>query len=123
MAKKRITELATETTLKDGQYVAIDHTTDGTKKLNLGAELTDLKEDIGDAQLSLFTYEKVAEFDFFEKSFYGKLGDAIGKFAVDDKKKFFAEAASNALTYLRIVTGKYDIVASNPPYTDSACIY
>lgn len=79
-----------------------------------------LKEDIGDAQLSLFTYEKVAEFDFFEKSFYGKLGDAIGKFAVDDKKKFFAEAASNALTYLRIVTGKYDIVASNPPYTDSA---
>ena len=45
MAKKRITQLATETTLKDGQYVAIDHTTDGTKKLNLGAELTDLKED------------------------------------------------------------------------------
>ena len=37
MAKKRITELATETTLKDGQYVAIDHTTDGTKKLNLSA--------------------------------------------------------------------------------------
>ena len=46
MAKKRITELATETTLKDGQYVAIDHTTDGTKKLNLGAELTNLKEDL-----------------------------------------------------------------------------
>jgi hypothetical protein len=46
MAKKRITELATETTLKDGQYVAIDHATDGTKKLNLGAELTDLKEDL-----------------------------------------------------------------------------
>ena len=46
MAKKRITELATETTLKDGQYVAIDHTTDGTKKLNIGAELTDLKEDL-----------------------------------------------------------------------------
>ena len=49
MAKKRITELATETTLKDGQYVAIDHATDGTKKLNLGAELTDLKEDLKDA--------------------------------------------------------------------------
>ena len=46
MAKKRITELATETTLKDGQYVAIDHATDGTKKYNIGAELTDLKEDL-----------------------------------------------------------------------------
>ena len=48
MAKKRITELATETTLKDGQYVAIDHATDGTKKYNIGAELTDLKEDLQD---------------------------------------------------------------------------
>ena len=48
MAKKRITELATETTLKDGQYVAIDHTTDGTKKYDIGSELTDLKEDIGE---------------------------------------------------------------------------
>ena len=27
---------------------------------------TSLKKDIGDAQLSLFTYEKVAEFDLFE---------------------------------------------------------
>ena len=50
MAKKRITELATETTLKDGQYVAIDHTTDGTKKLNLGAELTDLKEELNESK-------------------------------------------------------------------------
>ena len=53
MAKKRITELATETTLKDGQYVAIDHATDGTKKLNLGAELTDLKEDLSDVKDNL----------------------------------------------------------------------
>ena len=44
MAKKRITELATETTLKDGQFVAIDHSTDGTKKYDIGSELTDLKE-------------------------------------------------------------------------------
>ena len=48
MAKKRITELATETTLKDGQYVAIDHATDGTKKYDFGGALTDLKEDLGD---------------------------------------------------------------------------
>lgn len=46
MAKKRITELATETTLKDGQYVAIDHATDGTKKYDFGGALTDLKEEL-----------------------------------------------------------------------------
>lgn len=97
---------------KFGSLLRIDEKFEDVKKT--------LKEDIGDAQLSLFTYEKAAEFDLFEKSFYEKLGDAISKFAIDDKKKFFAEAASNALTYLRIVTDKYDIVTSNPPYTDSA---
>ena len=55
MAKKRITELATETTLKDGQYVAIDHTTDGTKKYNIGAELTDLKEDFEQVETDITT--------------------------------------------------------------------
>lgn len=97
---------------KFGSLLRIDEKFEDVKKT--------LKEDIGDAQLSLFTYEKAVEFDLFEKSFYEKLGDAIGRFAVDDKKKFFAEATSNALTYLRIVTDKYDIVSSNPPYTDSA---
>ena len=97
---------------KFGSLLRIDEKFEDVKKT--------LKEEIGDAQLSLFTYEKAAEFDLFEKSFYEKLGDAISRFAVDDKKKFLAEAASNALTYLRIIVEKYDIVASNPPYTDSA---
>ena len=59
MAKKRITELATETTLKNGQYVAIDHTTDGTKKLNLGAELTNLKEDLEQTTEALQTKAEI----------------------------------------------------------------
>lgn len=97
---------------KFGSLLRIDEKFEDVKKA--------LKEDIGDAQLSLFTYEKVAEFDLFEKSFYEKLGDAINKFAVDDKKKFLADATSNALTFLKIITDKYDVVASNPPYTDSS---
>ena len=97
---------------KFGSLLRIDEKFEDVKKT--------LKEEIGDAQLSLFTYEKAAEFDLFEKSFYEKLGDAISKFAVDDKKRFLAEAASNALTYLKIIVNKYDVVASNPPYTDSA---
>ena len=96
---------------KFGSLLRIDEKFEDVKKA--------LKEDIGDAQLSLFTYEKAAEFDLFEKSFDGRLGDAISKFAVDDKKKFFAGAASNAMTYLRILTNRYDVVVSNPPYTDN----
>lgn len=85
MAKKRITELTTETTLKDGQYVAIDHTTDGTKKLNLGAELTDLKEelehisgisdDVKDALLQIAS--KVTYVDEHGQDYYDALYDAL----------------------------------------------
>lgn len=78
-----------------------------------------LKEDIGDAQLSLFTYQKASEFDLFANNFYEKLGEAISKYAINDKKRFYAETASNALMYLKLITGKYDVVVSNPPYTDS----
>lgn len=85
MAKKRITELATETTLKDGQYVAIDHTTDGTKKLNIGAELTDLKEDLehisgisDDVKVALLQIaEKVAYIDTHGQTYYNDLYDAL----------------------------------------------
>nr|MCR5777563.1 N-6 DNA methylase [Lachnospiraceae bacterium] len=78
-----------------------------------------LKEDIGEAQLSLFTYKQAAEFDIFERTFYERLKDAISKYATDNKKKYYAKAASNALTYLRVITGKYSVVATNPPYMES----
>lgn len=82
----------------------------------------ELKEELGDAQLSLFTYEKAVEFDLFANNFYEKLGEAINTYAIDDKKKFVAQATSEAMTFLKIVTEAYDIVASNPPYTDSAAL-
>ena len=85
MAKKRITELATETTLKDGQYVAIDHTTDGTKKYNIGAELTDLKEELehitgisDDVKVALLQIaSKVAYIDEDGQDYYDDLYDAL----------------------------------------------
>lgn len=33
-----------------------------------------------------------------------------------------AQATSEAMTFLKIVTETYDVVASNPPYTDSAAL-
>lgn len=85
MDKKRIIELATETTLKDGQYVAIDHTTDGTKKLNLGAELTDLKEELenisgisDDVKVALLQIaSKVAYIDDDGQDYYDDLYNAL----------------------------------------------
>lgn len=97
---------------KFGSLLQIDEKFEATKKA--------LKEDIGDAQLSLFTFEKAEEYDFFEKNFYEKLSAAVSKYAIDDRKKFYAENTSTALSFLKIVTSRYDVVTSNPPYTDSA---
>ena len=97
---------------KFGSLLRIDEKFEDKKK--------ELKEELGEVQLSLFTYEKAVEFDLFANNFYEKLGEAVGKYAEDEKTKFVAVATINAMTYLRIITQKYDVVASNPPYTDSA---
>lgn len=82
----------------------------------------ELKEDINDAQLSIFTYEKAIELDIFEKNFYKKLADAVSSFAVSNKKKFWANETSEALVYLKIMASKYDVVVSNPPYTEGSVL-
>lgn len=97
---------------KFGSLLRIDEKFEDKKK--------ELKKELGEAQLSLFTYEKVVEFDLFANNFYERLSDAIQKYAIDESKKFLAEIACEAMTYLKVMTARYDVVASNPPYTDSA---
>lgn len=79
-------------------------------------------KDITDTKLSLFNYKKAVELDTFEKDFYEKLEKMIVEYATDDKRKYFISETTVALAYLKIMVGKYDVVASNPPYTDSASI-
>ena len=114
MAKKRITELATETTLKDGQYVAIDHTTDGTKKLNLGAELTDLKED--------FT-----KLETVENSSVALIGAGVSTFSytngtshssTKDKVLINIPAGTKWTIYIDTTSGSYDGIEIFAIYTD-----
>lgn len=76
---------------KFGSLLRIDEKFEDKKK--------ELKEELGDAQLSLFTYEKAVEFDLFANNFYEKLGEAINTYAIDDKKKFMAQATSEAMTF------------------------
>lgn len=99
---------------KFGSLLRIDEKFEEKKK--------ELKKDLGDSQLSLFTYEKVAEFDLFANNFYEKLEESVSKYAIDDKKKYLADEAIVAITYLKIIIEKYDVVVSNPPYTDGAAL-
>lgn len=97
---------------KFGSLLRIDEKFEDKKK--------ELNAELGDAQLSLFTYEKAVEIDLFANNFYEKLSEAIQKYAVDEVKKYFAEVAYEGMMYLKIMTDRYDVVASNPPYTDSS---
>lgn len=78
-----------------------------------------LKESLGQ-DYPLFTYEREIELDLFENNFYERLEEAIAKYAVNDKKRFFADEASMALTFLKIIIDKYEVVVSNPPFTKNA---
>lgn len=66
---------------KFGSLLRIDEKFEDKKK--------ELKEELGDAQLSLFTYEKAVEFDLFANNFYEKLGEAINTYAIDDKRSLW----------------------------------
>ena len=44
--RKRITDQTTDTSLSSGDYVIVDSSTEGTRKFDLGSELSDIKEDL-----------------------------------------------------------------------------
>ena len=48
MANIRIKDLSTDSALSAGDYVVIDSASEGSRKFDLGTEITDLKSDIGD---------------------------------------------------------------------------
>jgi len=48
MANIRIKDLSTDSALSAGDYVVVDSASEGSRKFDLGTELTSLKSDIGD---------------------------------------------------------------------------
>lgn len=48
MANIRIKDLSTDSALSAGDYVVVDSASEGSRKFDLGTEIADLKEDIGD---------------------------------------------------------------------------
>ena len=95
---------------KFGSLLRIDEKFEDKKK--------ELKAELGENQLSLFTYEKAVEFDLFEQGFYVKLKTAVEQYVVDERTRFYADETSDAVRFLEVMAQKYDVLMSNPPYTD-----
>jgi len=69
---------------------------------------------------NLFTADTFNSYNEFRKSFINDLKKAVAEHASSGAYNFMQVQAENAVTYLEILTNKYDVAVANPPYTDSA---
>ena len=70
--------------------------------------------------ISLFGEQEVAEYDRFKKEFFKNLETAVAKYATQAGNSFLTDKTKDAITFLKLITQKYDVATANPPYTDSA---
>ncbi|MDM1526682.1 BREX-1 system adenine-specific DNA-methyltransferase PglX [Myroides odoratimimus] len=72
------------------------------------------------SEVTLFTSAENETYLSFRKSFINDLYQAVSKYASTGVQNFMQVQAANAVTYLDVLTNKYDVAVANPPYTDSA---
>lgn len=72
------------------------------------------------SEVTLFTSAENETYLSFRKSFINDLYKAVTNYASTGAHNFMQVQASNAVTYLDVLTNKYDVAVANPPYTDSA---
>lgn len=72
------------------------------------------------SEVTLFTSAENETYLSFRKSFINDLYQAVSNYASTGAHNFMQVQASNAVTYLDVLTNKYDVAVANPPYTDSA---
>jgi hypothetical protein len=88
------------------------------EKFNL--KLHGLVEEFGGAQVKLFSEETLASYEQFRENFFGNLQKAVVQNTAKQGQTFINSKTQDAITFLSLLTQKYDIAVANPPYTDSA---
>lgn len=69
---------------------------------------------------TLFGQQEVEEYERFKADFLKNLEQAVERFARQQGNAFIADKTHDAITFLKLITQKYDVATANPPYTDSA---
>jgi hypothetical protein len=69
---------------------------------------------------SLFSNLEVTDYDHFRDNFFINLQTAISQNAAKQGQTFLNTKTQDAITFLQLISQKYDIAVANPPYTDSA---
>jgi hypothetical protein len=69
---------------------------------------------------TLFGQQEVEEYERFKTTFFKNLEDAVTRFASQQGNSFLTDKTHDAITFLKLITQKYDVATANPPYTDSS---
>lgn len=72
------------------------------------------------AHNDLFAAADLAEHQSFAETFFKNLSEAVEQYACTSSDTFLTSQTQDAITFLEMLTTKYDVATANPPYTDSA---
>lgn len=73
-----------------------------------------------DAGVTLFGEQELEEYERFKKEFFINIETAVTQHAKQQGSSFLTDKTKDAITFLRLITQRYDVATANPPYTDSA---
>jgi len=86
----------------------------------LSSQLHGLTLQFERAQLSMFEENTLANYDQFRDNFFINLQRAVEQNAAKQGHTFLNTKTQDAITFLQLLTQKYDVAVANPPYTDSS---
>ena len=66
---------------------------------------------------NLFSSTDIQEYKEFEKDFFANLEKAVEKYAKKEGNSFLIGKTQDAITFLKLLSIKYDVATANPPYT------
>lgn len=78
-----------------------------------------LIQDFQATQIAMFTEETLANFEQFRSNFFINLKKAVTQNSAKQGVTFLNTKTQDAITFLQLLTQKYDVSLANPPYTPS----
>ena len=86
----------------------------------LSIQLHGLQQQFEGRQFSIFGESMLANYEQFRDNFFINLQRAVEKYTDRQVHTFIKTKTQDAITFLKMLTQKYDVAVANPPYTDSA---
>ena len=71
-------------------------------------------------QVQMFETQTLANYENFRGNFFTNMQKAVAQNTAKQGQNFLNTKTQDAITFLQLLTQKYDVAVANPPYTDSS---